>query len=290
MIHLRYLAIWCCTNYIPSSIETLWNLETLIVKGARIYSIPLPDTIWEMKSLRHVDIPTMSFRDYENDESCQLQNVETFATPTLTSGKDTEELLRRLPRLRKLKCNFFEIQLDSEDPIGFPALGCLSQLESLNVCNCGDMLIGENDDQFPSFSFPNTLRKLTLENFCLTRDAISAIGQLPNLEVLKLRKSAFLDLKWDMEDGEFIKLKFLQLLEVQIEKWNACSEPFPSLQRLVLINCKGLEEILSIFGDIPTLRIMRVYWCHKATSSAQQIFEEQQDMGNDGFEVYILDD
>ncbi|XP_027099479.1 putative late blight resistance protein homolog R1A-3 [Coffea arabica] len=290
MIHLRYLAIWCCTNYIPSSIETLWNLETLIVKGARIYSIPLPDTIWEMKSLRHVDIPTMSFRDYENDESCQLQNVETFATPTLTSGKDTEELLRRLPRLRKLKCNFFEIQLDSEDPIGFPALGCLSQLESLNVYNCGDMLIGENDDQFPSFSFPNTLRKLTLQNFCLTRDAISAIGQLPNLEVLKLRKSAFLDLKWDMEDGEFIKLKFLQLSEVQIERWNACSEPFPSLQRLVLINCKGLEEIPSSFGDIPTLKIMRVYWCHKATSSAQQIFEEQQDMGNDGFEVYVLDD
>ncbi|XP_027099446.1 putative late blight resistance protein homolog R1A-3 [Coffea arabica] len=286
---LRYLALWCSIRHVPSSIGNLWNLETFIVKSAQL-DVPLPDSFWRLKHLRHAavgDLNHTSFIDSEQGESCQLDNIVTFSKPTLAFGKDSEELMRRLPRLQKLNCVFFEPQYDHLKPILFPKLSSLSNLESLKVYSYGMVFYGEKRDQFPTFDFPNTLRKLTLGRFSVPWSAISVIGQLPNLEILKLRRNSFSGPRWDVEDGEFQKLKFLELWQLNIEEWNVSSEPFPRLEQLTIRDCYSLQEIPSSIGDIPTLEKLEVHWCFDAASSAKQILEEQRDMGNDLLEVII---
>ncbi|KAL2551292.1 putative late blight resistance protein-like protein R1B-23 [Forsythia ovata] len=70
--------------------------------------------------------------------------------------------------------------------------------------------------------------------------------------------------RWDTSEGEFLELKFLELDGVQISQWNASSDHFPKLERLVLRKCHHLKNIPSSLGDISTL-VMIEEFCHKTT-------------------------
>ncbi|CAI9114231.1 OLC1v1014900C1 [Oldenlandia corymbosa var. corymbosa] len=286
MVHLRYLAIHCHATALPPSIANLWSLETLIVKGSAA-EIPLPSIFWQMKSLRQVYVPELWLYGLEDHEYGQLEHLDIFSTPHLNSGDDTKELLRRLPGLRKLKCNFLERRC-SNDPYKFPELSRLTGLEALKVYSYGIVFFGENHDQFPAFDFPSSLRRLTLGRFSLPWNAISIIGQLPNLEVLKLRSRAFSGRSWDVEDGEFINLKSLELRQLDIQEWTVKHEPFPNLERLIVKDCYSLGGIPSGLGYIPTLKKIDMRWCFQASRSAREILEEQQEMGNDFLEVTVF--
>ncbi|KAL3504617.1 hypothetical protein ACH5RR_034458 [Cinchona calisaya] len=95
-------------------------------------------------------------------------------------------------------------------------------------------------------------------NAHLPWDEISVIGQLPNLEVLKLLNKAFEGKQWDMTEGEFQKLKFLKLDSLNIELWNAFREHLPCLEQLVVLSCKQLGEIPSSFGEISTFQLIEM--------------------------------
>ena len=122
------------------------------------------------------------------------------------------------------------------------------------------------------------LKKLTLSNFRLPWSHISTIGRLPNLEVLKLLSGAFVGKLWKVEE-EFQNLKFLSLDSLNITQWNASCDDFPKLERLVIQNCKDLEEIPEDFGNIYTLGMIEVHWCGRsAEESAKKIEEEYGDI------------
>ncbi|CAI9112366.1 OLC1v1012812C1 [Oldenlandia corymbosa var. corymbosa] len=164
-------------------------------------------------------------------------------------------------------------------------LAYLDQLESLKIvyngsgCPCG-------------ISFPSTLKKLTLSNFRLPWKYIEVIRQLSNLEVLKLLSRSFDGKIWEMDaEADFPNLKYLKLVNLNLAKWNAYSDCFPSLEQLVVHSCSNLEEIPSSFGESDTLQMIDMKWCSRsAANSAVKIYNQQvEELGNKEFKVFKTD-
>ncbi|CDP05594.1 unnamed protein product [Coffea canephora] len=293
MVHLRYVSIGGSFTEVPASIANLWNLETFVVASTK--TIYLPDTFWRMKNLKHVDVSEMaiiSLGEYEVEDSCQMDNVETFSSLAFTQGGNTEKLLRRFRRLRKLKCVIVESKKCRRKGIQFPALASLEDLESLKVFTNGShdqVFYSWMRIQFQAFNFPTKLKKLTLCKLGLPWTAISTIGGLLHLEVLKLREGAFRGQRWDVGDEEFLELKFLELSNMDVVLWKASYTPFPKLEQLVIEDCSDLEEIPFSFSEIEGLKLIQLRRCsYDVEDSAQQILQEQRDSGNPEFDVLIL--
>ncbi|KAI3454415.1 hypothetical protein Pfo_011078, partial [Paulownia fortunei] len=82
--------------------------------------------------------------------------------------------------------------------------------------------------------------------------------------------------------GEFLRLKYLMLEDLDIEQWIANRHCFPLLTRLIIRHCYKLREIPCGFGDIITLEMMEVDDCRPSVViSARQIAEGLQDWGFD---------
>ncbi|THF93856.1 hypothetical protein TEA_011632 [Camellia sinensis var. sinensis] len=162
----------------------------------------------------------------------------------------------------------------------FPDLHFLNHLQELKLWIEGIFTWGTQI--LERTKLPLTLRKLPLKNTCLKWDELSTLGKsLPNLEGLKLLYRACRGKRWETSDGEFPRLKFLKLRSVELDQWEVSSNHFPKLQRLVLIQCNGLKKIPYEMGDIPTLQMIEVHWCHPSlANSAKEIKEEQESMGN----------
>ncbi|KAL3501084.1 hypothetical protein ACH5RR_035533 [Cinchona calisaya] len=286
LVLLRYLAVRGFVDFVPSSIAKLSKLETFIlIRLKRDFDVALPDTFWSMRRLRHVHIKnsaTFSLQNRELEKSSQLDNMETLSSPVLCCGEHSENILRRLPKLRKLKCIFRSLRGCLREYNEAIAFELLTHLESLNVTYLGRT-------RYPcKFEFPSHLRKLTLSKFCLPWREMSTIGRLHNLEVLKLLDSAFEGQDWETREGEFFKLKYLKLEDLDIVLWHAEYDSFPCLQQLVLQRCKELKKVPSSFGEIVTLQSIEMIHCnHSAERSAMEIQEEQRNMGNDELKVLI---
>ncbi|KAL3506469.1 hypothetical protein ACH5RR_031851, partial [Cinchona calisaya] len=268
LVQLRYLAISGYLRSIPQSIAKLRKLETFVVKGFR-GKVVLPDTIWHIKSLRHLHVNihvAFKLHDEKLGRYYQLENLVSLSRLSLSCGEDTEKIMKRFPNLCKLKCIFFESWDSSRNRNQFPRLNFLNHLESLNICYYGNVL------KTSELILPLNLKKLTLSNFCLPWNHISAVGRLPNLQVLKLVSGAFEGQVWDMKEKEFRELVFLKLDTLNIAQWNASCDHLPKLQRLVLKNCKDLEKIPNEFAEINTLEVIEVLWCgQSAEESAKEI-------------------
>ncbi|MCD7472620.1 hypothetical protein HAX54_013901 [Datura stramonium] len=292
LIHLRYFAAQTSGNSIPSSIAKLWNLETFVVRGLGVEVI-LPSSLLKMAKLRHIHVKhRSSFSLYENmGESLansQLDNLETFSTPRLSYGEDTEMILRKMPKLRKLSCIFVGTfgysKILKRRSVLFPRLEFLSHLESLKLIS------NSCPAKLPHvFSFPSRLRELTLSKFRLPWNQISTIAELPNLETLKLLLRAFEGDEWEVNDSEFPELKYLELDDLNIAQWSVSKDAFPMLEHLVLTKCKKLKEIPSHFDDAISLRRIQVNWCSwRVANSSMEIQRMQREgMSNDVFTVTI---
>ncbi|XP_049405429.1 putative late blight resistance protein homolog R1B-23 [Solanum stenotomum] len=292
LIHLRYLAVQTDANSIPSFIAKLRNLETFVVRGLG-GEVILPLSLLRMVKLRHILVKRRaSFTLHENmDESLanyQLNDLETFSTPRLSYGKDAETILAKMPNLRKLSCIFLETFSYSEKLKGrcvlFPRLEFLSHLESVKLVS----------NSYPSklpheFNFPSKLKELTLSKFRLPWCEISIIGELPNLEILKLLFRAFEGDQWEVKDAEFPKLKYLKLDNINFSQWSISDDAFPELEYLSLTKCERLEEIPSHFGEAVSIKSIEVNRCGSSiANSALEIQTTQhEEMANDAFTVTI---
>ncbi|XP_027063019.1 putative late blight resistance protein homolog R1A-3 [Coffea arabica] len=289
LVHLRYLAI-LGDVYIPSSIANLENLETFMASSL---SWSLPDTIWNLKKLRHLvwtgpslfggfGLPTKNL-----DNSPQLCNLETLSPLRLSSWENWDKIFKKFPNIRKLKCKLTAPhQLAKKQSNNILALDFSSRLESLSLCV--PPRLGKPSGPYPvEFHFSLTIRKLTLSGFCLPWSKISAVANLPNLEALKLLREAFVGETWDLDAEEFPELRFLKLASLDIVKWTAieCENSFPRLQKLVLEKCCNLEEIPSSMGNVSPLETIEVSDCPNSANSVKEIQEEQISMGNTGFKV-----
>ncbi|KAG8380358.1 hypothetical protein BUALT_Bualt06G0007200 [Buddleja alternifolia] len=137
-------------------------------------------------------------------------------------------------------------------------------------------------------AFPKMLKRLKLRGVLLHSHDMVIVGSLPNLEALKLRNCSVEDCKWETNEGEFPRLKFLQITDSNLQQWITESSHFPCLERLMLCNCRNLGEIPDVIGEIPTLELIEVYIQDRSlVESAKRIEEEQQSFGNDSLQVRV---
>ncbi|WMV56006.1 hypothetical protein MTR67_049391 [Solanum verrucosum] len=127
-------------------------------------------------------------------------------------------------------------------------------------------------------------------SFLLWEDA-RVLGNLPNLEVLKLKDFSFQGPEWETDEEGFHRLKYLLVESRDLVVWKQASTdsyPFPVLQHLVLRFCYKLKEIPYEIGDIPSLQVIELHSCSPyATRLARMIQKEQIDSGNSCLEVFI---
>lgn len=137
----------------------------------------------------------------------------------------------------------------------------------------------------PDFCFPLNLKKLTLLSFSWS--VIPPVGKLPNLEVLKLQGDHGGEV-WEMKEGEFPKLRILELELLDIVRWTGSDDHFPCLQKLVVQNCMQLIEVPDCLRYNSTLEMIEVQCCSDSLASlVQEIEEEQISMGNEDLEILM---
>lgn len=113
------------------------------------------------------------------------------------------------------------------------------------------------------------------------------IGSLPNLEVLRL--DSVLGSEWSPVEGEFLRLKCLELEFCnELINWNAESSHFPILEELSLRSLSKLNEIPSGIGEVATLKRIDLKDCSVALAvAAMRILVEQEELGNEGLQFGI---
>ena len=85
-----------------------------------------------------------------------------------------------------------------------------------------------------------------------------AIATLPKLKILEFTHSDFLEDKWDVSEDIYRSLKTLRLANGFLIEWQVDTETFPKLVELIVEHCHELTQIPSVFGDIDTLKFIRV--------------------------------
>nr|XP_027060900.1 putative late blight resistance protein homolog R1A-3 [Coffea arabica] len=284
LVQLRYLAILGNMRSIPSSIDNLSNLETFILETF-VHTVLLPDTIWNLKKLRHLQSKDFNLSTDNLDTAADLYDLNTFSRVCFSSLDIVRKVFRKIPNIQQLKCILVKC-IPAADWVSADKILVLDFLSGLESLNLGFINL-PNPCQF-EFQFPSAIRKLTLFGFLFPWSKISAIENLPNLEVLKLLDQAFEGEIWNVEKEGFPKVRFLKIAGLDIVKWTACEgvDCFPSLQKLVLINCRYLKEIPSSLGS-STLEIVEVSYCPYSASFIKPLQEEQMDLGNADLKILI---
>ncbi|KAL7153264.1 hypothetical protein ABFS83_04G155200 [Erythranthe nasuta] len=291
-VNTRYLAYNELTYFrsfflvkLPSSIDVLWNLQTIIIKR----EIKAPSEIWEMRQLRHVDIWGLNLPDPpqngdQNHDGIVLQNLQTLMS--VINFVWSEEACKRVVNLRKLNIVYGRHSKRSNDYSLHNICKYLHKLESLKCSSYG------LDNVLQKLTFPSSLKKLYLVRSKADWKDLTVIGSLPNLEVLKIdHLSAREPAVWNPVEGEFLHLKFLLIQFCDLVNWNADSSHFPVLEKLFLKRMDILDEIPLDIGEIPTLGLIHVCWCSESAAiSAMKIAEEQENACNEGLQVRVVID
>ncbi|XP_071938349.1 putative late blight resistance protein homolog R1A-3 isoform X2 [Coffea arabica] len=285
LLCLRYLALtaWYM-KFIPPSIAKLSHLETFcLVSGV---TVSLPDSIWNMKNLRHVCLRggvVIHLPSNNNvvENLSILPNLDTLSTLHLDLDEEGENILRRIPNVRRLK--IFQLGDQNRVCCNMSRLECL---ESLTLRD--DYFLGSREHV--ELSFPMNLRKLCLINLGLPGRKMSLIEQLPNLEVLKLRAQSMEGQKWELMEGGFPKLRVLTLEHAWIVEWTEADpdsdDYFPCLQQLKLRGIPNLEMMPACLGVISTLETIAVNFCGDGVKSlVWEIEEEQKNNGNENLKI-----
>ncbi|PHT48773.1 hypothetical protein CQW23_12981 [Capsicum baccatum] len=212
LVHLRCLRISMLEKALPPSFSNLCNLETLVVNNSGSNMVLSP-TIWSLAKLRYVKTKnTCSVFDSDIDKPTKLENLTTLMLLNLSCWVDSGDIFKRFPNLRILR---FRIDCTS---LYFPRLDGLNKLERVYAeFECFERTRVHQFD----FHFPSNLKKVCLDGFNLTSDALSGIGRsLPNLQMLILFKGRIQGGKeWKMEQVTFHNLKSLQVYEVSFSEW-----------------------------------------------------------------------
>ncbi|OIT20062.1 hypothetical protein A4A49_54885 [Nicotiana attenuata] len=110
---------------------------------------------------------------------------------------------------------------------------------------------------------------------------LNIIGELPNLEVLKLIFYVCKGYVWSPTAEGFTRLKLLLIDVSDLKYWKATNDNFPVLERLVIRVCFNLEEIPIDFADINSLGLIELKSCTpEVEASPARIQQEQEDIGN----------
>ncbi|KAK4438443.1 hypothetical protein Salat_0178600 [Sesamum alatum] len=245
--------------------------------------VDTPSEVFQMAQLRHIQMTEIFLPNpIDKENPVFLRDLETLST--IANFRCTEEVLRKFPNLKKLGVYYYAAGIEDWSAYGLKNLVRLSKLENLKcVFNWPP-----NETLLPNLSFPQSLKKLTLNGSKLSWKDMSIIGSLPHLEVLKLEQYAFTGAVWEPIEGEFSQLRFLLIKRTQLVRWIAENTHFPCLEHLIIRECRDLEAIPSGIGDIATLKMIDIDDCSSsAVASVEQILEEQRDMENNVLQVLV---
>lgn len=260
LLHLQYLALTHDGN-LPSFISKLQNLQSLIINEHQsVTSVRdptcLPKDIWDMQELRHLWIMGSNLPDPSDGEE-----LPKLLTLHVKGHSCTEDTFRSIPKLKKLAINI-ELQPRSRE-----ILRCLEHISILDKLESLKCVVVNPRLRFrvvnPTSSFPRGLKKLSLAGLGHSWEYMSAIGSLPNLQVLKLRCLAFRGPRWETKVGEFQSLKFLLLEDIDLVHWTSDDEKcFPRLQLLIMQHCYKMMEMPLQIENIPTLETIEIADCN----------------------------
>lgn len=241
-------------------------------------------------------IDACSFLDMDTDEPIliaehsKLENLRDLRILVLSYLKETEDIFIRFPNLQSLVFDLKESWDYSKERYWFPKLDHLTELDYLRA----DFESSNTNDSGPSlatnwswdFHFPSNLKMLSLWDFPLTSDSLSRIARLSNLEELFLVRIITQEEEWNMgEEDTFVNLKYLELYEVTLAKWETGEESFPVLEKLKMWECRKLEEIPPNFCDICSLKIIILVESPQLEDSAKKINQYVEGMGGDELQV-----
>ncbi|KAG8388370.1 hypothetical protein BUALT_Bualt02G0118900 [Buddleja alternifolia] len=219
---------------------TVRSLQTIVVEGF----ISLPSQIWTMPQLGHVLISNINLSPFDVGKVLRhvLENLQTLST--VENCRFSNNTLESIPNLKKLKVCCTEFKSDSTW-----LQYCLDNLVHLHQLEKLDIVFLPSDEpksveHFPeSFHFSANLKKLSLRGCKLPWEDMTVLGSLINLEILKLLRNAVLGEEWEPIDGEFLRLKFLVMEDLDLKYWRAEYGHFPCLEHLEIRHCKNLVEI-----------------------------------------------
>ncbi|PHT77683.1 hypothetical protein T459_15735 [Capsicum annuum] len=198
--------------------------------------------------------------------------------------RSTLVLLPRIWDLVKLRvldieaCSFFD--MDTGEPILIAEDSKLENLKELGKL----VLSYSNEIEDIFIRFPN-LQELILIlkeswDYSTERYWFPKLDFLIELEFLKGEE-------WNMgEEDTFLNLKYLNLDEMTLAKWEFGDEPFRVLEKLGLWRCRKLEEIPPSFGYICSLKIIKLVESPQLEDSAKNIKQYVEDLGGD--ELLVL--
>ncbi|PHT28418.1 hypothetical protein CQW23_31975 [Capsicum baccatum] len=208
-------------------------------------------------------------------------NLETL---WVDNEESTWVLLPRIWDLIKLRvlsikaCSFFE--MDTNEPI---LIAEDSKLEKLRVLE--SLVLShskETEDIFIRFPNLQRLRFVLQESwdYSTERYWFPKLDYLTELELL-------IEEEWKMgEEDTFVNLKYLELEEVTLAKWEFGEESFPVLEKLLLLGCRKLTEIPPNFGDIGSLKIIQLDESPQLEDSAMEIKQYVEDIrGEDKLQI-----
>ncbi|MCD7468345.1 hypothetical protein HAX54_006422 [Datura stramonium] len=298
LIWLRYLSLSIIAEEfdIPPEICRLWNLQTFIVKGYLWGSTIFPEQTWELMQLRYLRlnrfcIPNPPSLSVDKERYFAISKVQTISG--LSPGCCTKEVILGIQNVKKLGIYGDEDEYENfQKSRLFDNICHLHQLETLNF-QLVPWWASRNKISpvtIPSAkAFPTTLKKLKLLQTHLRWEDLNIIGQLPNLEALKLKYYACKGQHWYPVVGGFTQLKLLLIESNRLKYWKATSDNFPVLERLVIRSCFDLEEIPIEFAEIDSLQLIELKYCKaKLDASALRIQQEQEDIGNKPVDVRII--
>ncbi|KAK4373937.1 hypothetical protein RND71_004614 [Anisodus tanguticus] len=277
LIWLRYLELYSSKGILelPPEIRYLWNLHTFIIIGDYVYT-EFPEQIWELAQLRHLRVYGFNLPNppsvFVEERRFGIRNVKKLRT---IGGYDDyvhfveSRFFDNLSHLHQLEALSFQLWIPPWT------------MDVMNI-KCLPMIIPNAN------TLPATLKKLKLWGTCLRWEDLNIIGELPNLEVLKLF-AACIGEEWCPTEGGFTRLKNLLFAYNDLKYWKATNDSFPVLECLLIRDCSYLQEIPIEFADINSLQLIKLIDCSpKLKASVVQIQREQEDIGNKPVDVRIL--
>ncbi|KAL0318433.1 UNVERIFIED_CONTAM: putative late blight resistance proteinR1B-17 [Sesamum angustifolium] len=107
---LRYLETHNLNNlelYSPSSIIFVWNQEIVHMYSYSTNTLLLPSKFWDMTQLRHLNASNAVLPDPAvTQDSIIMENLQSLSN--IRNFRCTEEVLKRIPNLKKLGVSFYE--------------------------------------------------------------------------------------------------------------------------------------------------------------------------------------
>nr|GLL44523.1 uncharacterized protein LOC109172861 [Ipomoea trifida] len=199
--------------------------------------------------------------------SVVVSKVHNLKEILIVASSDKKPNFKMVPNLKELGI-YIEGQL---------APSYLGSLVYLNLLETLKFEVGRVERFYLPTDFPPNLKKLTLRYTYLSWKDMDTIGKLPHLEVLKLKDFACCGSKWEPSEPSFRELKTLLISRSDLKHWNASSNNFPILERLVLRYCWELKQVPLKFAKIGTLELIVLECCYSSlVTSAKQISSENK--------------